>query len=408
VPNAGQNAGTSDAPILFYSRRIGLNQGRVTPLEVGGRVTGQAGRYGIGLLNIQAGDDGNSLRPATTPATNFSVVRLRRDIFRKSAVGLMASRRSVSQTGGPAGYAYGVDSTLSFYDNFIINSYWARTEAEGTGRDNTSYRTQLDYTGDRYGVQVERLAVGDDFSPESGFVRRDNMRRSFGQFRFSPRLPRSRTIRKLSYTGSLAYVTGGDGRLESREQSAEFAIEFLNADRFGVTYLGQYEFLRVPFQIAPQVRLPVGGYPFDTLRVNYNMGQQRSLGANLTLERGTFYNGRKTTLTVARGRIKVSDRIAAEPTYSVNRVSLVQGDFTTHLAGARLTLATTNLSFTSALIQYSSASNTVSANVRLRWEYQPGSEFFVVYNEERDTLSRGFPGLNNRALIVKVNRLFRY
>jgi hypothetical protein len=50
----------------------------------------------------------------------------------------------------------------------------------------------------------------------------------------------------------------------------------------------------------------------------------------------------------------------------------------------------------------------VSANVRLRWEYQPGSEIFVVYNDERDTLTRGVPDMRNRAFIVKVNRLFRF
>ena len=60
-----------------------------------------------------------------------------------------------------------------------------------------------------------------------------------------------------------------------------------------------------------------------------------------------------------------------------------------------------------ALLQYNSSSHSVSANVRLRWEYRPGSEFFVVYNEDRDTLARRFPQLSGRALILKINRLFR-
>jgi hypothetical protein len=63
--------------------------------------------------------------------------------------------------------------------------------------------------------------------------------------------------------------------------------------------------------------------------------------------------------------------------------------------------------FASALVQYNSSSNTVSANYRLRWEYRPGSELFVVYNEERDTLLAGFPKIANRSFILKLNRLFR-
>ena len=49
----------------------------------------------------------------------------------------------------------------------------------------------------------------------------------------------------------------------------------------------------------------------------------------------------------------------------------------------------------------------MSTNARFRWEYRPGSELFVVYNEERNTLTPSFPSLNNRAFIVKINRLFR-
>ena len=63
--------------------------------------------------------------------------------------------------------------------------------------------------------------------------------------------------------------------------------------------------------------------------------------------------------------------------------------------------------FVSALLQYNSSNASLGANVRLRWEYQPGSELFVVYNEARDTLRPGRPELRDRALIIKINWLFR-
>jgi len=63
----------------------------------------------------------------------------------------------------------------------------------------------------------------------------------------------------------------------------------------------------------------------------------------------------------------------------------------------------------SALVQYNSSNNGLSTNIRLRWEYQPGSELFIVYNEQRDTLSPlAYPELENRAFIVKINRLFQF
>jgi hypothetical protein len=42
--------------------------------------------------------------------------------------------------------------------------------------------------------------------------------------------------------------------------------------------------------------------------------------------------------------------------------------------------------FVAALVQYASATSSLSTNLRFRWEYQPGSELFVVYTEGRDTL----------------------
>ena len=65
--------------------------------------------------------------------------------------------------------------------------------------------------------------------------------------------------------------------------------------------------------------------------------------------------------------------------------------------------------FASALLQFSSVDRTFGTNLRYRWEYQPGSEIFLVYTDEHDTSSaRGLLTLRNRAFVVKVNRLFRF
>jgi hypothetical protein len=97
-----------------------------------------------------------------------------------------------------------------------------------------------------------------------------------------------------------------------------------------------------------------------------------------------------------------------EPNVSFNWVDLPEGSFTTTLVGPRITYTMTPRMFISALVQYNSSTNTATANVRFRWEYKPGSELFLVYNDERDTTAVNFPELTNRAFIVKINYLFRY
>ena len=67
--------------------------------------------------------------------------------------------------------------------------------------------------------------------------------------------------------------------------------------------------------------------------------------------------------------------------------------------------------FLSGLVQYNSALDTVSTNLRLRWEYSPGSELFVVYTEERDSTPLRpdrTTELRNRGFVVKLNKLFRF
>ena len=389
---------------MFYSRRIGLDQGRVVPIVAGGRLTGRLGRFTLGMLNIQSDTEPVS----RAPATNFSVLRLRRDVLHRSNIGVLVTRRSADQGGVGTSDAYGVDGTFAFFEDLTINTYWARTHTDELTVEDTSYRGHLDYAGDRYGVQLERLVVGDHFNPAVGFVRRDDMRRSFGLFRFSPRPRAIELVRKFSWTGSLDYIENSHGRLATREQDGEFAIEFQNSDRFSVAYAGTYEFLPRPFPIASGVTLPVGGYDYASVKTGFNFGQQRAVSGNLLVEYGTFYSGHKTAVSFSRGRVKLTPQLSVEPTYSVNWVDLVEGSFTTHLLGSRVTYTVTPLMFVSALLQYNSSANVVSTNVRLRWEYQPGSELFVVVNEQRDTTSPRLPSLTNRAIILKINRVFRF
>ena len=397
--------GGGDTPVLFHSRQIGLHQGQEVPIEVGGRLTGRVGAFSLGVMNIQTGDATGS----GAPATNFSVVRVKSDILRRSSIGALFTRRSVS-TRDPTGSndAYGVDGTFAFYDNLNINTYWAETRTPGLGGDTVSYRTQLDYTGDRYGLQLERLVVGNDFNPEVGFLRRLAFERSFVSARFSPRPQAIAAIRKLSWGGQVNYITDRAGVLETRDVEGEFGVEFESSDRFDVGYTRSYELLEQPFRIAPGVTIPVGGYSFEDVRASFGLGQHRRFSGTLSAQHGSFFSGERTSVGFSGGRLELTPQFSVEPSISLNRIDLPEGRFTTRLVTTQTTYTVTPLMFVSALLQYNSSTDALSTNVRLRWEYLPGSELFVVYNEQRDTLARRFPELENRALIIKINRLFRF
>ena len=393
-----------EAPVLFFSRRIGLDDGRAVPIRGGGRLTGKTGPYSIGLLDVQTG----SGEMSDANPTNFSVIRVKRDILRRSSIGGLFTGRSVSVDGQGMSSTYGVDGVFSFYDNLNINTYLAKTETPGRSGDDTSYQTELDYGGDRFGLRVERLAVGENFNPEIGFVRRTNFRRNLLQFRYSPRPAAVSSVRKFLFQPSLDYITDRAGTLETRLQQLLLGAEFENGDYAFVGVTDSYEFLKVPFQIAKTVAIPVGGYTFLDTRIVYALGQQRVFSGGLIFDRGEFFGGHKTGIGFFQPRVSMGSQFSVQPSMSVNWITLPQGAFTSKLASTRLTYTVTPRMFVSALMQYNSATDSLGTNVRLRWEYRPGSELFLVYTDERDTLTPRFPGLQNRAFVVKFNRLLRF
>ena len=398
----GNNRG-GDTPVLFYSRRIGLNAGRPVSVNAGGRLTGKIGRTSFGVIDIQTDEEPLS----AAPATNFAVLRVRRDVLRKSSIGAMFTGRSARAVGTGSNEAFGIDGSFGFFDSLNFATYLARTRTDGLVGDDASYRGEMDYNGDRYGVKLEHAGIGTNFNPEVGFLRRKGVKLTSGELRFSPRPRNSRIVRKYSWIGDGSYIQGPDGRVDARTLKGEFEVQFSNSDRLKVTSNREYEFVPYPFAISSNTTIPVGGYTATFVTMGYNFGRHRRLSGNILVEDGTFFGGHRTALSLRSGRASLGAHVSIEPTYSLNAVDLPQGSSINHLSGSRVTYTMTPLMFTSALVQFNSATHAVSANVRFRWEYRPGSEMFVVFNEERDTLSRTFPALANRALIVKLNFLAR-
>ena len=409
---AGGIFGDVNVPQLFYSRTIGLEEGRVLPIVGGARVTGKVGQFDVGLLNIHTGDEAVS---ASDP-TNFTVVRLRRDILRRSSIGAMFTNRSVSRVAAGASQAYGVDGTFAFFEDLSVITYYARTKVPGPdyrGKD-TSYQARFDYSADRYGLQVDHLLVEDNFLPEVGFLRRDNFRRSYLSGRFSPRPQAIESVRQFSVEATVDYILTADaGHLETRQRTVAFQTEFESSDKLAFTATDNYELLVTPFTPpGADFSIPVGGYGFADVQVIYAIGQQRRINGQVAVRRGAYFEGDLTTVELTQGRIAVLPQMSVEPTISFNWIDTPYGEFQTNLAVTRVNYAFNPRMFFSGLLQYNSASNSFGSNLRLRWEYSPGSELFVVYTDDRDVTGglrpdRGWE-LRNRALVIKFNRLFRF
>ena len=404
----GGGFGRGLAPTLFFSRQIGLQRGQVVPILGGGRLTGKAGAFSIGALNMQTDDETVS----GARSTNFTVLRVKRDLLRRSSVGMIYTGRSVSLVGDGASHAYGMDANFAFFENVNFNGYFAKTHTpDSTGKD-TSYQARFNYAADRWGVEMDHLLVEDNFVPEVGFVRRDDFRRTFVSGRFSPRPAAIESVRRFVFQTSLDYTLTADTNvLETRQNQLRVATEFENSDQLRVDLTRSYELLEDLFEIADGVAIPVGGYTFSDVSLSYQLGAQRRTSGSFSVQRGAFFSGDITAVGFTRGRLVLTPQLSVEPGISINWVDLPEGAFTTNLVTTRVNYTFTPRMFFSGLLQYNSNNDTLTSNLRLRWEYQPGSELFVVYTEDRDTATLGprrFSQTRNHGFVVKFNKLFRY
>ena len=251
------NAGTSDAPILFYSRRIGLNAGargadrRRRPADRPRRpVQHRRREHPVSRRG----------RRAAPLATNFTVARVKRDILSRSSIGAIATNRSVSAAGAGRNLAYGLDGTFVFFKNLQINTYWARTESDrrcaGRQRDQLPRAARLQRRPLRR-CSSSASASATRSTRKSASCGAPTCSATSRQARFSPR-PGGRSA-SASTSTRRRWTTSrtAAGRLETRAATGEFALDFQNADRIGLLYTNDYEFLPVPF--AHRQRDAAGG-----------------------------------------------------------------------------------------------------------------------------------------------------
>jgi len=411
------NSGGTDTPDMFYSRRIGLNGGNVIHIIGGGRLTGKVGKYSIGLLNVGTASES----ALNTAATNFTVVRLKRDILERSAIGVMATNRSVAASGTGTNQAYGLDAAFILSPALTAGGYWAQSNTTGLHGDNHSYQARVDYSLDTYGAKADVSTVGRNYDPQVGFRRRADFTRMFSELRYSPRPADMTVVRKFTYTGSGEYFENSAGTVETRIWRARAGAEFANSDLFNIDATKDFEYLRLPFTPSGSpAPIKPGSYDFSDVGLSYSMGSQRRFSGTITARAGNYYDGTIRSIgfgsntSGATPRLSVTKRFALEPSYTITRIERPNASFTTRLARSRLDYGFTPLMFVSALVQYSSSDRAFSTNLRFRWEYAPGSELFLVYTDERDVTddphvtAATVRGLKNRSFVFKFTRLFRY
>ncbi|MEQ1857807.1 MAG: DUF5916 domain-containing protein [Longimicrobiales bacterium] len=406
VTSSGRTRGgrSANAPSLFYSRRIGLQNGLVVPIEFGGRLTGKSGAFDVGGVGVQM--DGG---------TRFQVARVRRDIFSRSSIGVLfeqSSQSSVGTTG--TNELYGADYNFAFWENMQVFGYWATTRTDGLDGNDQSYRARAGWRGNTWSWSADYVVVQDNFNPELGFVRRSDFRETNLFMRWSPRLPWIPGLRRFNLAPIATFIESASlGTMETRNRGGRLDFEFENGDWLMFNANDAYERL-ADTTVISGASIPDCAYRFRDIEATYYFGPSRRLSGSVSVTRGGFYGGTVTGVSVTQGRIEVLPQLSVEPSLELNWIDLPSlqtstGQFNQHVLRTRVTYSLSPRMFVSTIAQYNTSSDLFGVNARLRWEWAPGSELFVVYTERRDTdvLDR-WSELAGRSFVVKATRLLRF
>ena len=375
---------------LAFTRRIGLSPaGQPVPIRAGARLSGREGPTSIGAMNIQTAD------ASGLPGQNFSVIRLKRDMLARSSIGGILTN---VQGGGQVNRVYGADASFYLRRLWFLEGWLAGMDESGASRSGAGYG-RVAYERDRVGAGYTLLSIGEGFRPGVGFVRRPDSRQHASEVRFSPR-PQWNLVRQLHFRGTVDYTTNQQNVLESRDRAASAQVEFETGHIATLTSTNVSESIATPFRLRSDVAIASGVYTFNNVALTVQTPSRRHLNIRSTITTGGFWNGSRDEF-VTSGDYRPSTHLKLSWNYSINRVSLPGGRWTSHLLSSGFMIPfDANMAILS-LFQYNRDTRQISSNIRFRWIPKPRSDFYIVYNE----LDSDDPRLIrvNRSLTVKMN-----
>lgn len=397
---------------LFYSRKIGLYEKndtiRSVPIYGGARVTGMAGRWDIGFLDMQTREkDG-------LPSENFGILRMRRNVINENSYvgGILTSRRS----GAGSNTAYGLDGTFKIGPNDYMNVKVARvTDSVKSGLFSTDpLRLYFDwqrFTNKGLNYTATWTRSGKDFNPGIGFINRNDYTHYHGSLGYgwipgdSARLQDHKLGMMIT-----AYTDNADNSPQTVETTLKYEFN-MKSGNFGVVSLKHaFENVTDTFNLSKTSYVPPGKYRYVELETHLNTSQSKKLRVGVDLWTGTYYGGRRLSLGFTPG-LNLGSSVVIALNYNQNFIHFSdRKSFTGGVAGIKAMFMLSTKMSASAFVQYNSSENSAITNLRLRYNPREGNDFYIVFNEGRniyrDIEAPQLPVYNIRSVMLKYTYTF--
>lgn len=406
--NRVQLAPTPDEDmLLFFSRRIGLSSdGRAVPIPAGIRLTGTAAGLTIGALAIQTRKFGS------TPANQYGVLRLRKNLRPGSDVGLVVLDREAvgSRSEHNWNRVAGLDANFRLPGTWDWNTYAVTTRKPGRDGGQYTWRTSLNHEGTFFHGKVGVLEVGRGFADDLGFFRRTDTRKYLADIGIRPRpLWLSRIgAREMHPHITWNYYESLDGRMSAKDLHTGYTFFLSSGAFFELSGNPRFQRIATPFRINRDIAaIPAGAYGWTDWQLKGATNASRKVSASYTLTEGGLWNGTQHSQLVSvttRPNAHFSSSVGASHTQA--KLTLPNARFDALLYTARTNYSFTTNMFFDALAQYDPRAHQLNANVRFNLIHHPLSDLFVVLNEQRittpDAPAMGF------GVILKYTQMFAF
>ena len=403
------NFGGSDR--LFYSRRIGIQDGKRVPIYGGARMVGRVGHWDVGFLSMQTAPL-DSLR-----SENFSVLRLRRQIVNENTYvgGILTSRLA---RGGNYNSAYGLDGVIRIFSDDYLTLHWAQTFENNRSNHLFSLqpaRISMDWerrTLKGLGYLFYYSRAGKLYNPGIGFERRENFSRYEGHLLFGW-LPgeKSSLLRHQIYLNGFLTRNNRSGLTESAESGPSWQFVTKTGYTGEIEIKLYYEDIPDTFSLSDQAEVPTGRYTFTALNIDLGIPSSGLFNINGSFNFGSFYDGRKLSFEIAPAW-SISSSIRLSGFYQFNSITFPgrAQSFTAHISRLRARLMLNTKFAVGAFVQYNSAGDAVVANIRFRYNPREGNDLYLVYdggfNTNRFRDMPVLPVTSNRTVLLKYSYTF--
>lgn len=386
----------------FFSRRLGLdNSGNMLPVQYAAKITGTQNNWNIGLMHISDERDyGNS---------HLSVGRISRNIGKQSSVGVIGTwGNALSSANNLVG---GMDLKLATSrfqknKNLAFTLFGLISDTPGKKDNNTSWGADIAYPNDFLYFGLGHYEVGENFVAGIGFVPRTGVKASYGNISMGPR-PNKWGILQVKTGAGFNYLTNFDNVMVTRVLNVQpLGIRFKSGEEFSYSLNQQYEYLTKDFPIFSGFVIPKNEYTFWYQNVLLTSAGGRNLAGILSFGSGNFYNGRKQDLKLTVN-YKVAVPLFIGGNYSVNHVSLPEGDFTAKIYQVNMNILISPTVTLYNYFQYDNASKKIGWQSRFQWILKPGNEIILAW-----TSGWTQPGsqwiMNDSALRLKLKYNIRF